>query len=167
MKFKDKLSFTSNVNYQVCVKWDSLESHINRDKPYLDINPDFQRCHVWTKKQQIEYIEYKIKGGPGGDFIYCNCPGWMNDFRGPYEVVDGKQRINAVLNFIRNKIKAFGYYYNQFEDRIPHYLEFIWHVHDLKTRKELLKWYLELNTKGTPHKKSEIEKVKSMLKNEK
>ena len=39
-------------------------------------------------------------------------------------------------------------------------------INDLKTRKEVLGWYIEMNSGGTPHKKEEIEKVELMLKTE-
>jgi hypothetical protein len=42
----------------------------------------------------------------------------------------------------------------------------IWHVNDLKTREEVLIWYLEMNSGGTPHTKEELDRVKRMLEKE-
>ena len=39
----------------------------------------------------------------------------------------------------------------------------IFHVNDLKTKKEVLQWYIEMNTGGTPHSQEEILRVKNML----
>ena len=36
-------------------------------------------------------------------------------------------------------------------------------VNNLQTREELLTWYLEMNTGGTPHSDEEIERVKGLL----
>jgi hypothetical protein len=44
---------------------------------------------------------------------------------------------------------------------IRHTFDFI--VNDLRTRKEVLQWYLDLNTGGTIHTSDEIEKVKRLL----
>lgn len=169
MKFTDIPQLTKAPSYKVNVGWRYLKEHINRDRrPSFNMNPDFQRGRVWTKKQKIAYVEFKLRGGSGSDIIQTNCPGWMNDFRGPYVLVDGKQRLNAVLDFLDDKIKVFNhYYYSEFEDNIHHSCDFLWCVNDLKTRKEVLIWYLELNTGGTPHTKAEIEKVKKLLEQEK
>ena len=35
---------------------------------------------------------------------------------------------------------------------------------DLKTEKEVLQWYVDMNAGGTPHTNEEIERVKSMIK---
>ncbi len=36
-------------------------------------------------------------------------------------------------------------------------------VNDLKTEKEVLQWYVDMNAGGTPHTSEEIEKVKRMI----
>ena len=168
MKFSEITKVTRSPNYRVNVGWKYLHEHINKNRnPAFDPDPDFQRGHIWTPEQKIAYVEFKIRGGYGSDVIQTNCPGWMNDFRGPYELVDGKQRLSAVLDFLEDKIKAFGHYYSEFEDRLPSNAEFIWCVNDLPTRKDVLVWYVELNTGGTPHTQEEINKVKEMIEGEK
>jgi len=72
----------------------------------LQLNPDFQRGHVWIENQQIKYIEYILRGGKTARVIYLN---------------------------------------------------------NLKTRKEVLQWYLEFNSYGTIHTEEEINKVKKLL----
>lgn len=36
-------------------------------------------------------------------------------------------------------------------------------VNDLKTEKEVLQWYVDVNSGGTPHTNEEIERVKKMI----
>lgn len=36
-------------------------------------------------------------------------------------------------------------------------------VNDLKTEKEVLQWYVDMNSGGTPHTNEEIERVKKMI----
>lgn len=167
MKFSDIPQLTRAANYRVNVDWQDLEVYLEswQEKTFcpLDIDPDFQRDHVWTEEQQIAYVEFKLRGGQGSDTILLNCPGWMNDFKGPFQLVDGKQRLQAVLDFLHNKIPAFGKYYHEYEGRIPSHIGFVFAVNDLKTRKDVLNWYLEINTGGTPHTEEEIEKVKNLL----
>lgn len=42
---------------------------------------------------------------------------------------------------------------------------FHFHVNDLKTRGEILQWYLDLNTGGTVHTEGELSKVKELITN--
>lgn len=45
-------------NYKTSVPLDSLESELERFVSRgLDMNPDFQRGHVWTREQQIAFME--------------------------------------------------------------------------------------------------------------
>lgn len=39
----------------------------------------------------------------------------------------------------------------------------ILNVNDLKTEKEVLQWYIDMNAGGTPHTSDEIERVKRMI----
>lgn len=173
MKFSDIPSFTHNPSYRINVGWKYLQSTLDRwqsrnDKFPLDLNPDFQREHVWTLEQQIAYIEYALKGGKSGRELYFNCVGWQGKYDGEFVIVDGKQRLHAVMQFLDNKVPVFGgYYFKDISGHLPTTAEFIFCVNDLPTRKEVLQWYLEMNTGGTPHSKEEIEKVKLMLDSEK
>lgn len=159
-------------NYRVNVMWDYLEMHLehwsdNRDAAKLDLDPDFQRGHVWTPEQQTAYVEYILKGGMSGREIYFNCTGWMKDWRGPFVIVDGKQRLQAAREFMADRVKVFGgHVRSDIEGRLSMNAQFIFNVNDLKTRAAVLKWYLEMNTGGTPHTPDEISKVKAMLTNE-
>lgn len=165
MKFKDIPQFTHEGTYQVNMEWkyfvDWIQANIQEDE--LELNPDFQRGHVWTEDQQIAYIEFRLRGGKSGRIVYLNHPGWMGNFQGDFVCVDGLQRITAVRRFINNEIKVFGHYYREFEDRLPSDADFIVNINNLKTKKEVLQWYIEMNQGGTPHSKDEIDKVKQML----
>lgn len=45
----------------------------NEIKEYgLEMNPDFQRGHIWTEEQQSKYIEFILKGGKSGRDFYFN-----------------------------------------------------------------------------------------------
>lgn len=133
----------------------------------LQLNPKFQRGHVWTEQQQIAFLEYFFRGGKSGLVCYFNKPDW-NDYvpegvYNEYVCVDGLQRITACLRFANNEIPIFGRYYKDFEDkpRMKHTLRF--NVNDLKTEKEVLQWYIDMNVGGTPHTSEEINRVKKMI----
>jgi hypothetical protein len=133
----------------------------------LELNPDFQRGYVWTEKQKIKYIEFLLMGGTSARDIYFNHPGWMSSFKGEFVCVDGLQRLTSILEFLDKKFKVFGdYYFDEIQigSTDP---TLIIHINDLKTRKEVLKWYLEFNSGGTVHTEAELDKVRKMIEEEK
>jgi uncharacterized protein with ParB-like and HNH nuclease domain len=171
MKFRD-IKQMSKAKYHVDAPWDFFESHYLNPKDgalkKLDLDPDYQRGYCWTDEQKSRYIEWILKGGTSGKEIYLNHPGWMRDFKGKFEIVDGKQRISAMLDFLHNKIKVFGEYFNEFEDDLPlSNASFSVNIADLKSRKEILQWYLDMNSCGVAHTNDEIEKVKKLIEEEK
>jgi hypothetical protein len=170
-EFKSVVKYTEPGHYHVDVCWDDflhwLNRQLHRDFCPLKVCPDFQRGHVWSKQQQIDYVEFKLAKGSGADVLHFNCPGWMNNFKGPFELVDGLQRITAVKAFLNGKIKAFGYYLSEYKD--PQYIrsiDFSISINNLKTREEVLRWYIQLNSGGTPHSEEELKRVADLLKNE-
>lgn len=171
VKFKDVPKFTRDGNYQVDFWLESLVDFIENEvkEQNLQLNPNFQRGHVWTEQQQISYIEYFLKGGNSGNIMYFNNPSWHYRVKDgdycDYVCVDGLQRYTAISRFIHNEIKVFGSYYDEFIDkrflRLNYTIKI--NVNDLKTEKEVLQWYVDMNAGGTPHTSEEILKVKSMI----
>jgi hypothetical protein len=169
--FREFESFTGRANYVIDVPWGYLKETLrgySEDKDAVQLNPDFQRGHVWSESQQVAFVEFKIKGGMSGSYIYFNHPGWMRSYKGDFVLVDGLQRLTAVLRFLDNEIPAFGVLFSEFEDK-PNYVgacSFRFAINNLQTRAEVLKWYLELNAGGTPHSERELNKVRRMIKDE-
>lgn len=78
--------------------------------------------------------------------------------------MDGLQRITAAQRFIGNEIKVFGSFFDEYEDTrwlMNHMISV--NVNDLKSEKEVLQWYIDMNAGGTPHTEEEINKVKELL----
>lgn len=162
MKLDDLPQFPTAA-YEVDVSWDYLEDWIALTNPPLNLDPDYQRGHVWTEAQQIAYVEFVLMRGETSRSIICNCPGWHGDMRGPYELVDGLQRITAVRRFMRDDIRAFGHLRSQLRGSFRLWARFAWRVMDLPTRADVLKLYLLLNSGGTPHSPEEIARVRELL----
>lgn len=171
MKYADIKQFPAahdkvNVGYKYLEDW--LD---NYKQTGLDLDPDFQRCHVWTPKQQKLYVEYILRGGEGSRIIYWNQSGnglSYHNVLAPLILVDGKQRLEAVRSFMSGKIQAFGHYVSEFTDRMslsgP---DFVMQIACLQTKEQVLEWYLAINAGGTPHTKSELDKVRKLLEIEK
>lgn len=174
VRFEDIPKFTREATYAIDVGWTHLikfvENEIEEGK--LDIDPDFQRAHVWTREQQVHYVEFVMRSGKSSNIIHTNCPGYLGGNKvGPYVLVDGKQRLNAIMCFLKGEFRVFegepyGGYHDDF-DKIDFLVCRVrWSVNDLPTRADVLQWYLDLNTGGTIHTTDEIEKVRKMLKEE-
>lgn len=133
----------------------------------LQLSPEFQRGHVWIQNQQEKYVEFILRGGKSGRDFYFN---W-NRKTDAYVCVDGLQRTTAFMKFVNGEIKAFNQYFDEFyftkretggnplpEFRVNVYMNY------LESKKEVLQWYVDMNTGGTPHTNDEIERVKKMIK---
>lgn len=171
-KFRDIPKFP-HCSYRITMPWVALEQHIASQQEQcpgmasLDLDPDFQRPHVWTEEQQIAFVEYQLQGGTSGRELYFNCTGWNRDYRGPYVIVDGKQRLQAVRRFMANEIPAFGYFLHQYDDKLGYSdNHFNWNIAALETRAEVLRWYLNFNAGGTVHTAEELERVRQLLQSE-
>jgi len=160
--------FTPNGSYEIDVSLNHLVRSIEgyKQEYNLDMDPDFQRGHVWTQEQQIRFIEFILRGGRSARIIYFNHPAWHRGdvTRHRLVLVDGKQRLNAALRFMNNEIPAFGHLRSEYTDQ-PDYIRssLRFCINDLKTRRQVLQWYLDLNTGGVVHTSDEIEKVKALL----
>lgn len=167
MNFRDIPQFTKQPDYSVTVPWDMLDETLARynDNGKLVMDPAFQRAHVWTVQQQSRYVEYILRGGKSSRDVYFNQADWMRGFRAPMYLVDGKQRIQAVRQFLANELTVFGLFFSEFTGRMGYEPNFTFHVNDLRTLPQILQWYLDLNFGGTPHTLAEREKVEKLLKN--
>jgi len=168
-RFRDIPQFTQDGAWQANFPFDYLVKHIEEEirEHGLQLNPNFQRGHVWTEKQQIAWLEFFLRGGKTSRIIYFNKPSWNRSVpEGAYDdyvCVDGLQRLTAIQRFVNNEIKIFGSYYNEFTDSLRLNQTIKINVNDLKTEKEVLQWYVDMNTGGTPHTSEEIERVKRMI----
>ena len=171
MKFSDIEKFP-NIHYHIDVHIDYVPDTIKcycepRCGGKLVLNPDFQRGHVWNEDKQIKYMEYLLKEPTSGKDIYLNHPNWMGSYEGDFVLVDGLQRLTTVLKFCNNELKAYGLYRKEYEGNMPSCVSLSFNIATLKTRKEVLQWYLDFNTGGVIHSTEEINKVRDLLRKEK
>lgn len=173
-RFRDVPPFTRQANWRCNF---GLKFFVKQMKEWIDgeygmpalqINPDFQRGHVWTQAQQTAYMEFILRGGTSGLDIYLNCPSWHGRVeKGDYNdfvVVDGLQRYTAIEAFLTDKIPAFGSLYSEYTDELDLARNtLVVHVNDLKSKAEVLRWYIEMNAGGTPHSDAEIARVRGLL----
>ena len=155
------------------IPWNSLEQQlaIYEKEAGLDLDPDFQRGHVWSHHQQVKYVEYVLREGNLNRHIIFNCPSFFEgNIEGPMLLLDGKQRLQAARLFLANKLPVFdGLYRKDFTRQgkpsllIPSSLSFTFYVNDLQNRADVLQFYLDLNAGGVVHSETEIDRVQQLL----
>ncbi|HBX45483.1 MAG TPA: DUF262 domain-containing protein, partial [Porphyromonadaceae bacterium] len=95
----DSLSIYPNAEVRVeKVQYSVL--HLKRlyeDRKELILNPSFQRKDVWKGKQGSELIESILMGIPIPIMYFFETPD------GRKQVVDGRQRITTILDFLNDK----------------------------------------------------------------
>ncbi len=110
MDFKEIPLFPKS-GYQVDIFWFDLLRWVDQQvkDEALDLSPEFQRGHVWTEEQRILYVEYILRGGEGGRDLCFNRYGWSGRVGadGPYEILDGLQRLTSAMMFMRGELPAF------------------------------------------------------------
>lgn len=144
----------------------------------VELNPDFQRGHVWTQAQKISFIEAFIRGAVGttGRTITFNCP----DYRGTDKAtdsdldgmvcVDGLQRLSAILEYMRGDFKIFpalhgGVAYDYFNGTKYSFKgnSIKFQIFTMQYKRDVLEYYLAINDTGTPHSQAEIQRIQAML----
>jgi hypothetical protein len=135
----------------------------------MNLNPDYQRGHVWTDEQAGRFVGHLIEGGATPILIF-NRDG---DYQKSDEVVDGKQRITACYRWLTGRIPAELtdgrlVYFHDLDAESQRYMRSIsGPVMEIGyvqlSRAEVLRLYLRLNRGGTVHTDAEINHVRDLL----
>lgn len=84
-------------NYRTQLVSIQLETIIQGDGEQFDLGLPYQRDYVWDPVRNVAFLKSLLMGVPTGTFV-------VNDRRGEdtahYAVIDGKQRIAAILAFV-------------------------------------------------------------------
>jgi hypothetical protein len=69
----------------------------------LDLDPPYQRRSVWTPRDRRSFMDTVFKNYPSPP-IYLHKTTDLDTGNSMYHVVDGKQRISTVLDFLTNRV---------------------------------------------------------------
>lgn len=111
-KFSEKYISEEN-RFGSLINWEGIE--IEKSNPSISVldlyeryaenkiemNPQYQRDLVWTLNQKQEYITALLKSHAEIKPVFALE--YENGGSGIYEVVDGKQRLNTIFEFIEDK----------------------------------------------------------------
>ena len=132
----------------------------------IDMNPTYQRGIVWTDKQREELLDSIFNRIDIGKFVFIQnkyVPGGYS-----WTVLDGKQKINALVDFYQDKFPYKGYYYSELGFERQHLIT----DHSISVgmldesyadENTILEYFIRLNSTGTPMDKKHLEFVKTLI----
>jgi Protein of unknown function DUF262 len=101
--------------------WSILEIYQKIKGDKLQLSPEYQRRVIWDKKKQTAFIESLFMGIIVPPIYVVEIPGEDILEGTTYEVVDGKQRLSTIENFVKNELrlesKALEYYSDWFGNK--------------------------------------------------
>jgi hypothetical protein len=131
----------------------------------IDMEPEYQRDYVWNEKDKEELISSIFDGVEIGRFVIKRRE-WKNVGDYGYEIVDGKQRLNAICEFFTGKFKWNGKYFHELNKQdINRFKQVGISVCELRenvTREELLDIFIRINSFGKIMSKEHLDKIKEM-----
>lgn len=153
---------------------EELDSDARQRGGALELNPDFQRGHVWNQDKQIAFMEAVLRGN-APLVLRFNCPSWDREpavqdpqlHPGSVLCIDGLQRLTAMRDFVAGKFPVFGDLDYAALDKTAFSLRrtnatWTMQVFDIPTRAQLLQFYLDINAGGVVHAPEELARVAAL-----
>jgi len=164
-------SFIDNTDIDLNYSHMSIDSCISTYYHFgINMNPEYQRDYVWNDEDRVELIDSIFCNRNIGTYVLIH----MGYGEGcGYEILDGKQRIRALLDFYEDKFTYKGRMYSELRPGDQHHFDsFAFPRAEVRARQgdglvplEMkIKIFLHVNNTGKVMDKEHLEKVKAMLK---
>ena len=129
----------------------------------INFKPDYQRDYVWQLEDKVALIDSIFNNIDIGKFVFIH-KGYSVEYM--YEILDGKQRIRAILDYYENRFPYKGLYFNDLSIRDQDHFE-DYNISSAGisnvTREQVLRYFVKLNKHGKIMDKEQIEKVEKMI----
>jgi uncharacterized protein with ParB-like and HNH nuclease domain len=132
----------------------------------IDMEPEYQRGLVWNDTQKTYLIDSIFNDIDIGKFVLIKLE--FEENRESYEILDGKQRLSTIIDFIEDKFKINGYFFSElsksdkrsfFNKRIS-----IGFSDERNFDKDkVIEYFIRLNVSGTPIEKEFLDNLKKSL----
>lgn len=165
---EDKLSLIKNNDLRL--NYSQMTMHSIFSKAYyfgINFEPEYQRDYVWDLQDKNNLIDSIFNNVDIGKFafIHYDSSKWLETGFG-YEILDGKQRIRAILDYYEDRFKYCGKYFSDLNARDQDHFEgYPISVAEMRniTQEQILRYFIKLNTCGKVMSQEQIDKVKKML----
>jgi hypothetical protein len=133
----------------------------------VDFSPEYQRDFVWNLEDKITLIDSIFNNVEIGKFVFIHL-GYSGDYL--YEILDGKQRLRALLDFYEDRFQYKGKYFSNLSRKEQYFFKgYQISVAEMRgeiTREQKLRYFLLLNRTGHVMAKEQLDKVEKMLNEE-
>lgn len=170
-ELRTSLSFNPHqINSQVKYFAEKVIIDFDVYLPTKGIN--LQRDFVWDIEQKRELIWSVLMNRNIPRMAMMNVLLDKNDTEGVYQVIDGKQRLSAMLDFYNNKyslaVDGKEYLFKELPDDYRNVIQgyqFAYYIaneesHKPFTDEDKIKWFMYINFAGTPQDKAHFNKLK-------
>lgn len=150
------------LNYQQSTVADLLGKRFHMG---MEDAPAYQRDLVWTMEQKQELIESMFDHVDLGKFVLIDLE--YKENRATFEILDGKQRLNALVGFVSDEFDHHGVKFSQMS-RSDRYFFQEYPVSLARVPEKSLTWeqrlnlFLRLNTTGTPQSTEHLALVRRL-----
>lgn len=130
----------------------------------IDFDPPYQRGYIWSEAQKVAYVEHILKGGDAGNFVLNDR--MTKEIGGrSYELVDGKQRLTAILDALAGRIRVFGVLFWEIDGRFQFnsYVRLTFLVYGFTDQRDVVGLYLSLNQGGSVHTDADLQVAREYL----
>ena len=128
--------------------------------------PDYQREYVWTEEDKVKLVDSIFRNIDIGKFVFVH-----NSYHDEYlyQILDGKQRIRAILVFYENRFPYRGKFFNDLSVRDQNWFcDKTIAVAEVEraSKQDLLRYFIILNTAGKTMSEEHIQRVKELAEND-
>ena len=168
-----EVSYATEVSKSSDITTDVYQLKADYDKGLVELNPEYQRDFVWTDEQKESYILnlYHHIAEIKPTFVRYRPD---NQKELIYEVLDGKQRLKTIFDFMDDKFTVNGHYYSELTYSDQQFL----YYHDVKytvyrsknylyerpSLDTLIQLFIEINMLGTRMSEDDLKNAQALLK---
>lgn len=130
----------------------------------MNMNPFYQRGYEWSHEDKLNLINSVFNKIDIGKFVVVHYE--YDERVYTYEILDGKQRLNALFEFHEGRISYKGYTFREMSKRDRHF--FMDRVIQVATinyenDEQILNHFIRLNTTGKVISQEHMDRVKNLL----
>jgi hypothetical protein len=130
----------------------------------LEMNPDYQRDYVWSQEDKENLIDSIFNNRDIGKFVFVILD--YEENKPAYEILDGKQRVNALREFYEDKLLYKGLKFSELSNldrrRFEDYGVSVCEVKDSNLKQKLNIFY-QINISGKVMDNEHLEKIKKEI----
>lgn len=132
----------------------------------FDCVPLFQRTNdKWTREMQIAFVENVLQGYRTQIMLYEVCSNGRSPLRAFCKLIDGYQRLTAIISFIRGDFTCFGYTFKEMDEQrilVRTKPQIGIKIYSFESEQQAVEFYIAINENIT-HSTSDIQKARNYL----